>query len=277
MMRIGATDEEGVKRWSALPALAGHVKLGAPRPGATILAVTDGESGQEPLIAIQRYGAGRTMVFGGEASWRWKMMLPANDRTYDRFWRQAARWLSADAPDQVALDPVAAVEDNGEVSVAATVRDAEYRPAPDATVVMQLERPDGRREQITPTLTDSAAARFTARVPSGDAGITRIHAEASRGGTPVGVADVPFLSGAFDRELADPRLDARALSRLADASGGTYLTADRAAEAARFLRNRSAIATPDEWADVWHTPWMLGLIVAVLGVEWTLRRQWGLR
>lgn len=277
MMRIGATDDEGVKRWNALPALAGHVKLGAPRPGAVILAVTDGESGQEPLVAVQRYGAGRTMIFGGEASWRWKMMLPAGDRTYDRFWRQAARWLSADAPDQVALEPIAAVEDNGEVSVAASVRDADYKPAADAAVVLQLERPDGRREQITPTLTDSATARFTARIPSGDAGITRVHAEASRAGTPVGTADAPFLSGAFDRELADPRLDARALSSLADASGGTYLTADHAAEAARFLRSRSDVTTPEEWTDAWHSPWVLGLIIALLGVEWTLRRQWGLK
>jgi uncharacterized membrane protein len=277
MMRIGATDEEGARRWNALPALAGHVKLGAARPGAVILAVTDGESGQEPLVAVQRYGAGRTMIFGGEASWRWKMMLPAGDRTYDRFWRQAARWLSADAPDQIALDPIASVEDNGEVAIAASVRDAGFKAAPDATMVLQLERPDGRREQITPTLADSATARFTARVPSGDAGITRVHAEVSKGGTPIGTADAPFLSGAFDRELADPRLDARTLSLLAESSGGTYLTADHAAEAARFLRSRSGVATPDEWTEIWHSPWMLGLIVAVLGVEWTLRRQWGLK
>jgi uncharacterized membrane protein len=277
MMRIGATDEEGMKRWSALPALAGHVKLGAPRPGAVILAVTDGESGQEPLVAVQRYGAGRTMIFGGEASWRWKMMLPAGDRTYDRFWRQAARWLAADAPDQVTFDPMAAVDDSGEVSIAATVRDADYKAAPDASVVLQLERPDGRHEQVTPMLADSASARFTARVAAGDAGITRVHAEASRAGTPVGTADLPFLSGAFDRELADPRLDRRALSLLAEASGGTYLDADHAADAARFLRNRSDVATPDDWTDAWHSPWMLGLIIAALGVEWTLRRQWGLK
>jgi uncharacterized membrane protein len=277
MMRIGATDEDGAKRWNALPALAGHVKLGAPRPGAVVLAVTDGESGQEPLVAVQRYGAGRTMIFGGEASWRWKMMLPAGDRTYDRFWRQAARWLSADAPDQVTLDPIAAVEDDGDVSIAATVRDAGYKAAPDATIVLQLERPDGRREQVTPTLADSATGRFTARVPAGDAGVTRVHAEASKAGTPIGTADVPFLSGAFDRELADPRLDARALSVLAESSGGTYLAAGHAADAARFLRGRPDIAMPDEWTDIWHSPWMLGLIVAVLGVEWTLRRQWGLK
>ena len=98
MMRIAATDEEASRRWAQLPALAGHVRLGAPRPGASVLAVADGAGGAlEPVVASQRFGAGRTLVFAGEASWRWKMMLPASDGTYDRFWRQAARWLTTEA------------------------------------------------------------------------------------------------------------------------------------------------------------------------------------
>ena len=114
-------------------------------------------------------------------------------------------------------------------------------------------------------------------MPSGDPGITRVHADVSKGGTPIGTADAPFLSGAFDRELADPRLDARALSLLAGSSGGTYLAADRAADAVRFLRSRSDVTTPEEWTEIWHSPWILGLVIAALGLEWTLRRQWGLK
>jgi hypothetical protein len=277
MMRIGASDEEGFARWSSLPALAGHVKLGALRPGAAILAVVGGATGDEPLIAVQRYGSGRSMIFGGEASWRWKMMLPATDRTYDRFWRQAARWLSADAPDPVALEPIASVDEGAEVSIVASVHDADYKPAPDATVTLRIDRPDGRREQVTPILTDASAARFLARVPAGDPGIARVHADATLGTTVLGTADVPFLSGAYDRELADPRLDARALRTLADASGGAYLTPERAGEVAKFLRSRPAATLPEEWRDWWQSPWMLALIVGALAVEWTLRRQWGLR
>ena len=32
------------------------------------------------LVAVQRYGDGRSMVFTGEASWRWRMLLPSSDR-----------------------------------------------------------------------------------------------------------------------------------------------------------------------------------------------------
>ena len=49
------------------------------------------------------YGRGRSMVFGGEASWRWRMMAASTDRSHELFWRQAARWLAEASPDPVAI------------------------------------------------------------------------------------------------------------------------------------------------------------------------------
>ena len=34
------------------------------------------------------------MIFTGEASWRWRMLLPADDRSFDTFWKQSLRWLA---------------------------------------------------------------------------------------------------------------------------------------------------------------------------------------
>jgi hypothetical protein len=217
------------------------------------------------------------MVFGGEASWHWKMMLPAADRTYDRFWRQAARWLTADAPDPVSIDAIPGEEAGAAVPIAASVREADYKPAPEAAVSIRLTRPDGRQESIAGTLADAARGRFTAQAPAGDAGISRVHIEALKGATALGSADSAFLSGAFDRELADPRLDARTLKALAEASGGTYLTPERAADAARVLQGHVSTTDPGEWRDWWQSPWMIALVLACLSAEWILRRQWGLK
>ena len=84
--RLGAADADTRRRWLALPALAGAAPLGAPRPGASVLAATQGGTGSTvPLVAVQRFGRGRAMIFGGEGSWRWKMMMPSADRTYEAF------------------------------------------------------------------------------------------------------------------------------------------------------------------------------------------------
>src|SRR4029079_13265553 len=86
VMRIGSTPEETRKKWAALPALAASAPLGGPRPGASVLAATTAAGGGVyPVVAVQRYGRGRSMVFAGEAAWRWKMMVPAADRSYEFF------------------------------------------------------------------------------------------------------------------------------------------------------------------------------------------------
>jgi uncharacterized membrane protein len=278
LMRIAANDDDSGKRWAALPTLAAHVRLGAARPGASILATAEGQGGAlDPVVAVQRFGAGRAMIFAGEASWRWKMLMPATDGSYDRFWRQAARWLSAEAPDAVAVDASGITPDDDDVTLAVDARDAAFVPAADASVTVRVEPPDGTSATQTATLIDPARGRFEARVSARAAGIYRAHIEAVRKGTRLGAADVPWLVGGIDEELADPRLDAIGLRRLAEASGGAYLTPERAVEAGKFLLARHAGRGPTEWRDAWHRGWMFMLIVALVSVEWTLRRQWGLK
>ena len=104
VMQLGTTPAEARDQWAAVPPLGSTTALGSGRPGASVLAVTSGAGGApRPLVAVQRYGYGRTMVFAGEASWRWRMRMPSTDHTFETFWRQAGRWLVASAPEPVAL------------------------------------------------------------------------------------------------------------------------------------------------------------------------------
>src|SRR5207244_923365 len=135
IMRIGGSTDETRKIWSAMPALAASATVGGPRPGATILALTTAPGGGVfPVVAVQQYGHGRSMVFAGEASWRWKMMVASTDRAYEFFWRQAARWLSSSAPDPVAIAVPDASEPGDAMAIDVTARDASFAPVPDATI-----------------------------------------------------------------------------------------------------------------------------------------------
>jgi hypothetical protein len=134
-MRIAATADEMARRWAALPPLAAIAPLGGPRPGASVLAVTSAPGGAVyPLIAVQRYGRGRSMIFAGEASWRWRMLQPATDQSYEYFWRGAMRWLGANAPDQVSVDVPAAAEPGDAVDISVDVRDRAFAAVSDAAV-----------------------------------------------------------------------------------------------------------------------------------------------
>ncbi len=278
MMRLSSRDENRRERWTALPPLAGAVTVGSPRPGAAVLALTATAAGATvPLVTVQRFGRGRAMVFSGEASWRWKMMMPASDRSFETFWRQAVRWLAVQSPDPVAVSTPAAVPVGATVPIDATVRDATYAPIPDAEVRVTVRGPDGA-ERTLPAAQAGArrGGRYSATVTAAQPGVFRIDVVASRGGERLSSAEQLVLAGGTDPELIDPGLNEPVLRRMAEASGGRYVPADEVETVAALLSD----AMPPqgrEMRDLWHNAWSFFGILTLLSVEWILRRRWGLR
>src|SRR5688572_31071832 len=143
--RLAVSPDENRQKWAQLPPLASVAPVGGARPGAQVLAVALTAGGNpQPLVAAQRYGQGRSMVFAGEASWRWRMMRPATDNSYETIWRQLARWITAGAQGPVmiaAMSPsVAGVTDR----VSVLVRDENFRPIANAEVARSEERRVGK-------------------------------------------------------------------------------------------------------------------------------------
>jgi uncharacterized membrane protein len=278
IMRLGSTVEETRKRWAALPALAASAPLGGPRPGATILALTTAPGGGVfPVVAVQRYGQGRSMVFAGEASWRWKMMVASTDRSYEFFWRQSARWLSSSAPEPVSIHVPNAPEPGDAIAIAVEARDASFAPVPEASIDATLTLPGGATQPIKLRHVDAAGGRFAAALGPEQAGLYRIHAEARKGATVLGAADRWMYVGGADREFADPRLNEGFLRRIARDSGGRYARAADAAKVPSWLQAIVPQNAAPERRDLWHEPWAFALVISLLSLEWILRRRWGLR
>jgi len=278
IMRIGATPEESRKLWTTMPTLASSAPLGGPRPGATILAVTAAPSGVVlPLVAVQRYGRGRSMVFAGEASWRWRMMRPSTDRSYDFFWRQAVRWLASGAPDPVSAAVPETAEPGDAVEIAVDARDRAFAPVSDAVVEATLTAPGGEPKPMAVRPSAGAAGRFVGAFTPAQAGLYRVHAEARRGQEALGTADRWFYVGGADREFADPRLNEGFLRRVARETGGQYLRAAEASKVVSLLQQAVPQNLEPELRDLWHEPWAFAIMIVLLSAEWVLRRRWGLR
>jgi uncharacterized membrane protein len=279
VMQLGATLDEARKEWAEVPPLGASTALGEAKPGASVLAITNGPGGRSrPLVAVQRYGHGRTMVFAGEASWRWRMMLPSNNHTYETFWRQAGRWLAAGAPEPIALTlPSLPVGSAGKLDL--DVRDAEFRALTDVSVLMKVVDAAGATRELTPIADATVNGRHTAAFQPDHGGLYRVEADVRRGNERLGTVHDWMLVGGADRELTDPRLNADVLGRLAKNSGGALLSVDELKELPKRLAQSIARAAdaPRRERQLWHTPWAFLLIIGVLSVEWGLRRRWGLR
>lgn len=277
VMRIGPTIDESLKTWRAVPAMAGATSLGAPRPGAQVLAVITAPDGTRPALAVQRYGRGRSMVFAGEASWRWRMQLPSTDRTHELFWRQAVRWLSSDAPDPVSAVPLTGVMPGMTATVAADVRNAAFQPVRDAEVSVRLTLPGGEVRQLKPTLLDARTGRYAVEARFEQSGVYRLVAEARQGTNILGRSEEWTLVGAADLEMTDPRLNEDVLRRVSRASGGRYLTAGDLSRLPSLLASAQGDAGPPRLQELWHNIWIFAVAVVLLSVEWFFRRSWGLR
>ena len=275
--RLAVSPDDNRTKWSKLPPLASVAHVGGTRPGAQVLAVALTAGGTpQPLIAAQRYGQGRSMVFAGEASWRWRMMLPAEDPSYETIWRQLARWITAGSQSAVtiaAMSPsVAGITDR----ISVVVRDADFQPVANAEVAIVLTAPNGEKRLLAAALLSPQEGRYAVATRFDQQGVYKVDATATRGGERVGTASRPVLVGGVDLEMTQPRLNDAVLRRLAAESNGRYIAASDAAQLPSLLRESRAEAGTPEMRDIWHNGWSLLLIVGLLAAEWVARRRVGL-
>jgi uncharacterized membrane protein len=280
VMQLGAVPDDTRKRWDATPALAAIAPLGGPRPGASVLAVTTGAGGApRALVAVQQYGAGRSMIFTGEAAWRWRMMLPASDRSYDTFWRQAVRWLAIAAPDALTISAPASASTGDLLPLRIVARSPDYEPVRDATIDVRVTAPDAtvQRLRATKEVGPDTEGRYVARYRADQPGVYRAVADARYANQAAATATLPFLVGGADVEMSDPRLNERLLQRLAAASGGSMVESAPGAALVEALRAAVPAAAISVRRDLWHTGWSFAAILLLLAAEWLLRRRYGLR
>jgi hypothetical protein len=221
------------------------------------------------------------MVFTGEAAWRWRMLLPSSDKSYDTFWRQAVRWLALSASDPVSISLPGGASPGDTLPLRIAVRNAAFVPQRDALVDVRVTAPEGRVDQLraAPAGADEGddEGAFVARFRPEQPGVYRVTAEARRGQSALGSASASLLVGGSDLEMTDPRLNIRVLQRAALGSGGRLVSAGDGQALLETLLAGVPAARLASTHDLWHNGWSFTAIVLLLVTEWVLRRRWGLR
>lgn len=274
--RLSVSVDESRQRWADLPPLAASVDAGQPRPGAQVLAIShDGSGDERAVLAAQRFGQGRSVIFAGEAAWRWRMMLPSADTTYQTLWRQLTRWLGAGAREAVEILPLSVTLPGLTEDVSVSVRDEEFRGVRNAEVRLHVRGPDGQERTLSAALVDPQTGRYSVATRFEQTGVYRLSADVRRGGRPLATVHRPVLVGGADLEMSEPHLNESVLRRVTEASGGRYLSRGALSDIPALLAETRAEAPPLEVRDVWNNGWALLLIVGLLSAEWIVRRRVG--
>jgi len=275
--RLEEQTERNVERWKKLPALAGYQEVGAPKPGAVVLAEVRAPDGRtSPLLVTQHYGRGRTAVFATGGSWRWQMLQDLADQSHEIFWQQLLRWLVSGTPGQVvASTPRPVLPDESRVPIRVEARDKSFRPVSDARAEARLLGPGGLSEtiELEPQAHEPGLyqAQWTAERP----GPYLAEVSVRRGDEEVGRDVLIFRREDGVAENFRVEQNRELLEKLSEQTGGRYYRPSEAARLAREISYSEAGITVRETRDLWDMPFVFLLAVALRSAEWLLRRRWG--
>lgn len=269
--------------WKKLPPLAWANKIQGVNnnPGTRVLLETPT---QQPLMVSGEYGQGRVLCFAGESTYRWSMH--GFDSEHRRFWRQIVLWLvkrDDDTRDEVwvKLDQ-RRVGQGGRVQLTAGARHSSGEVITNAQWQGKLIGPDGNATplRISAGAQDQVASVLQPKLP----GTYHVEVTALQGNKELGTAKSEFFVYDRDAELSNPAADPDQMSALAAVTkddGGRLIRIEELEEVLKSLKDR-----PQEF-DVREIKWKLGstpidawafflVMVGLLGLEWWLRKKWGL-
>jgi uncharacterized membrane protein len=213
--------------------------VGAAKPGAEVLAVApelkDPAGKPRTVLAVQRYGKGRSAVFTAGPTWKWELLRGQGRATpYAKFWGQLVRWLASEEVKRQSESAgvTAHIDKNlygpGEkVRLWAEARGEGGRLAPNARVEAAVSGGAGGAgaaaggKILLAPVAESAGQFETAWTPPGP-GNYRLTVAAAEAGKALGEVTLEFRVGKPNLEFEKLDLDDRLLRRLADETRGRY-------------------------------------------------------
>lgn len=278
VMTLEEVEAKNAALWANVKPLVRVAPLVGPKPGAKVLAqLSDSTQWSEPypLVAWQRYGAGKTMFVGTDRLWR--LRSGEGDVYHARFWGQTIQFLTLSrllgenrrirltvAPAQIPL--------GASVDLYAHVVDELYQPLVAPAFRVEVAPLDDESESETVQLQPVPGAEglyHTALVPGLPGRYQVAAGEADR----LFANTVQLTVNARTAERVDVAMREDLLRQMADLSGGRYFTVSDLPLLPDVLPVRTATETvqkPVEVCDHWL---VLVLFVGIVGIEWMWRRN----
>lgn len=289
LMALADLPTDNLERWQILPTLKGYSKVKRAKAGALVLAehpTERNEFGKRILIATHNYNAGRVMVFTPHTSWRWQM-LPSHEEgdqrfwhqadSPERFWRQVAKWLTTAPKEHIKLDVAKTTYALKEpVVIEVTATDQEFQPTNNAKIRAVVLDETGKRRELKLEQVLGKDGRYTARFIPNRYGEYTLTATGTLDGENLGEQQTLFEVKTSYAEFSNAELNIALLKTLAEGSGGKYYTLEEAPQLVNQIPLVESATSKITDVDIWDMPFIFGLVIALLGFEWFLRKRGGL-
>jgi hypothetical protein len=280
--QIAEAESTSARRWKTLPPVSSVNRIGRARPGATVLLTgtpTKGGGDREIVLAYQRYGRGKAIVFPIQDSWIWQMdpEIAVDDMTFESYWRQLLRWLVSDVPSRVMVAAAGDQAAPGDpVELNAEISDRTFLKVNNAEAVARVTSPSGNVSEIPLEWSVTRDGEYKTSFTPTEKGLYRVDVR-TRMGTDSIVSDPSYIaSGDLSTEYFGAEMRAPLLRRIADETGGRFYTGDNVADLAKDIVFTDVGNTVVDRKDLWDMPIVFLLVLALVTSEWGYRKLRGL-
>jgi len=282
-LRDNEQDEE--ERLDTMPEFRVLNRVGSIKAGAMVVAtIGDNASDPYPALVVQRYGSGRAGALTVGDLWRWGLKKTEMHDDMDKFWRQTLRWLVADVPHRVTLQALQQHDRvNQPVLFRVRVRDKDFEPMEEASVVIDVMASDTQEEKIQLTAESvlSETGLFEAvYVPRHDGHYFAKAVVTDAEGLKIDEAEAGWVVDREAHEFSSIKANRSLLETIARQTGGRMVELQ---DLDSFARNLPHVEAPisEAWIKpLWDLRGMLPAIFAFVLLcfigEWALRRWKGM-
>ena len=249
------------------------------QPLTSIFAVAAGrdDGTADAAIVHRRYGQGQVVSIGVGGLWRWSLNAKSDgaNSPFDRFWDQMLLWLLAGRdfiPNrQYSFRPNSAnvmLGENVYLRLVLRQPDPKLKSAP---VTIYFGDAEAGRTTLAPS--PASLSRLTAEFLPEHTGRYRAVVNLPDGTT----QESRFIVSTENLEETEVATDSLYLRRLCEASGGRLIEPADLTKLLKEFRNEQSQQAPKVLVTpVWNEPWVFYLAGLLFGLDWFLRRRWGL-
>ncbi len=279
IMALEAQDGDNQQAWSLVKPLYDLPRLSGVKPGATVLATLSNQGKKAdpyPMIAWQRYGSGKTMFVASDQLWR--LRFKRGDAYHAHFWSQSIQFLALSRllgeNKRIRLETDRKNYQTTErVLIQATALDEDFKPqkAPTYQVLVEQVPPKGEPRGVSlkpvPNIEGMYQGFITAE-QDGNFPVRTLPQDEASSNRP------NYQVEAVSREKRELDLQVEQLKKLAELTGGKYLTVRDLPKLHELIPDQSrVVALPPQETELWNSWWVFVLVVSLAGVEWFMRRS----
>lgn len=287
--RLSADVEENQHIWNSMPALDAVNVPARAKPNATVLGQGQGLPHNDtaaPILAIHRFGKGRTLALMSDYMWKWNYHLAGrmdSNQYYLQFVRQMVHWLIRDPilkQVRVMADTNIFSTGNDITGTLQVLRD-DYQPATDAVLHVKLQTPSGTEISVPHRPTEQPG-EYRYRIAATEEGLYTLDVQAQIDGKTHESNQLLLQVNRTGQESQQAVPNHTLLADIAERTGGAFFALhDEApptlASLAEFFGGTPTYEVLEEKRfRLRETLPVFLIVVGCLSIEWLWRRRTGL-